>query len=85
MGLDPVVANVPDLLAWIRRTGRQSFTRRDARRSMIGRLRSDADLDDALDQLEQHAFIRLRPHQRRPGQGRPPGPAYDVHPSLVSR
>ena len=85
MGLDPVVANVPDLLAWVRRTGRATFTRRDARRSMIGRLRSDADLDDALDQLEQHAFIRLRPHQRRPGQGRPPGPAYDVHPSLIRR
>ena len=85
MGLDPTIANVPTLLAWIKRTGRDSFSRRDARHAVRSRIRSDADLDDALADLEHHGYIRLRPHQRRPGQGRPASPTYDVHPSLVRR
>jgi hypothetical protein len=84
MGLDPTVANVPALLAWVRRTGRASFTRRDARRSLLPRLRSDADLDDALDQLEQHGYVRLATPPSSPRGGRP-SPTYHVHPSLVRR
>ncbi len=84
MGLDPTVANVPALLAWVKRTGRDSFTRRDARLAVRSRIRSDADLDDALDSLEHHGYIRVRPAPARPLGGRP-SLAYDVHPSLVSR
>ena len=85
MGLDPVVTHVPELLAWLQRTGRPTFTRRDALRASGRRLRFAADLDDALDELEQHGYIRQQPHRRRPGQGRPAGPVFSVHPSLVSR
>jgi hypothetical protein len=85
MGLDPTAANVPTLLGWIKRTGRPSFTRRDARHALRSRLRSDSDLDDALLELEHHGYVRLSPQPRRPGQGRPASPLYDVHPTLVRR
>jgi hypothetical protein len=85
MGLDPTAATVPTLLAWIGRTGRPTFTRRDARHAIRYRIRSDADLDESLDELEHHGYIRLRPRERRPGQGRPASPTYDVHPSLFHR
>jgi len=81
MGLDPVAANVPALLGWIKRTGRPSFTRRDALRAPGRHLRSAADLDDALDALERHGYIRLRPTPYT--FGRPRSPTYDIHPSLI--
>ncbi|HZO30879.1 MAG TPA: hypothetical protein VFH48_33330 [Chloroflexota bacterium] len=85
MGLDPAIANVPHLLAWIRRARPTTFTRRDAQRATRPRLNTAADLDDALDLLEQHGYIRLRPTTTRSGPGRHPSPTYDVHPSLVAR
>ena len=85
MGLDPAAANIPTLLAWVKRTGRPTFTRRDALRATPPRLRSAPDLDEALDRLAAHGYIRPRPHRHHPGQGRPTGPVYDVHPSLVAR
>jgi hypothetical protein len=85
MGFGHAVAHVPDLLAWIRRTGPTTFTRRDARRPLRTRIRSDADLDDALDQLEQHAYIRLRLTTPRGGPGRRPSPIYDVNPAVLRR
>ncbi|MFN8636952.1 MAG: YfjI family protein [Chloroflexota bacterium] len=83
MGLDPAVADVPALLAWLQRAGRPTFTRRDALRATGRHLRSPLDLDDALDQLERHNYIRPARQPRRVGQGRPAGPTYDVHPSLL--
>jgi Protein of unknown function (DUF3987) len=84
MGLDPAVANVPTLLAWIKRTGRPGFTRRDARLAVRSRIRTHADLDEALAELEHHGYIRTRAAPDRPRGGRP-SPAFDVHPSLVRR
>ena len=81
MGLDPVVANTPTLIAWIKRTGRPSFTRRDARHAVRYRIHSDADLDEALEALELHGYIRFRPTPYT--FGRPRSATYHVHPSLV--
>jgi hypothetical protein len=82
MGMDPAIANVPVLLTWLRRSGLTTFTRRDAQRATRPHLNNAADLDAALDQLEDHGYIRLRPATTRSGVGRRPGPIYDVHPSL---
>ena len=83
MGLDPAASDVPQLLNWLRRARLRRFTRRDAHRALGSRIRSAYDLDDALDQLEQHSYIRLRTAPPRTRQGRPPSPHYDVHPSLI--
>jgi hypothetical protein len=84
MGLDPAITNIPFLLGWLRRTGLTTFTRRDAIRAAGRRIRSPFEIDDALTELEHHNYIRPRPTRRRPGSGRNPGPAYDVHPSLAA-
>ena len=83
MGLDPTASDVPQLLTWLRRALLPTFTRRDAHRALGSRSRSAYDIDDVLDQLEQHGYIRLRPALPRTRQGRPPSPLYDVHPSLA--
>ena len=83
MGLDPAIAHAPALLAWIERTGPASFSRRDARRALRSHIRSDHDLDDAIDALDAHGYIRFQP--AHPGFGRPRGATYDVHPSLHRR
>ncbi|HZO25554.1 MAG TPA: YfjI family protein [Chloroflexota bacterium] len=82
MGADPTIAHLPVLLAWLRRSGLQVFSRRDAQRAVGPRLRSAADLDVALAELEQHGYIRSKCVDRA-AFGRPRGPAYEVHPSLV--
>src|SRR5215212_10786677 len=48
MGLDPAVSDVPILLAWLPRARLHTFTRRDARRALLHRIRPNADLDEAL-------------------------------------
>ena len=82
MGADPTIAHLPVLLAWLRRSGLQMFSRRDAQRAVGPRLRSAADLDVALAELERHGYIRSKCVDRA-AFGRPRGPAYDVHPSLL--
>lgn len=41
-----------------------------------------ADLDPALDLLEDHGYVRFQPAQRTGGRGRPPSPRYLIHPQL---
>ncbi|WP_093801127.1 YfjI family protein [Streptomyces sp. Wb2n-11] len=41
-----------------------------------------ADLDPALNLLEEHGYIRAQPVLRSGGRGRPPSPRYLVHPQL---
>lgn len=83
MGADPLIANTPILLGWLRRARLTTFTRRDAHRAIGHHLRTAADLDDALERLEHHHYIRQRPIPRRPGAGRHASPIYDVNPALI--
>jgi replicative DNA helicase len=84
MGADPRLEDARTVHAWIERTRPEQFTRRDAFRAMPrGRFRKVTDLDPALDILEQHGWIRLRPAADHRGPGRPPSPVYDVHPDLT--
>lgn len=41
-----------------------------------------ADLDPALNLLEDHGYIRVQPVHRSGGRGRPPSPRYLIHPQL---
>ncbi|MEN8650374.1 YfjI family protein [Streptomyces sp. 21So2-11] len=41
-----------------------------------------ADLDPALNLLEDHGYIRAQPVHRAGGRGRPPSPRYLIHPQL---
>jgi Protein of unknown function (DUF3987) len=42
-----------------------------------------ADLDNALNLLEDHGYVRAQPVLRPAGRGRPPSPRYLVHPCLT--
>jgi replicative DNA helicase len=82
MGVNPTIANVPTILAWIKRAGRPTFTRRHAWLAARTRIRSNADLDEALSELEHHGYVRSLPAPARPRGGRLTY-AYDVHPSVL--
>ncbi|MGW0782274.1 hypothetical protein [Streptomyces sp. NPDC002913] len=41
-----------------------------------------ADLDPALDLLEDHGYVRALPVAKTGGRGRPPSPRYLTHPQL---
>ena len=80
MGSDPLVDDSRAVLDWILRTGTARFTRRDCFAAVRGtRFRKVTDLDPALALLIEHGY--LRPVPPPPATtGRPPSPAYDVHP-----
>ena len=83
----PDLDDARELLAWItkhcNKTGRATFTRRDALRGLQGRTRfaTAADLDPALSLLTDHGHIR-RP-DAKPTGGRP-SIAYEVHPAALT-
>jgi hypothetical protein len=84
MGADPVLNDARHILDWITRTRPEAFTRRDLFTGISrGRFRKVADLDPPLDLLTQHAWIRPVPQPETNRPGRPPSPAYDVHPALL--
>ncbi|HVQ91513.1 MAG TPA: YfjI family protein [Mycobacteriales bacterium] len=83
MGADPLIDDARTVLAWITRTGAARFTRRDAFNDLRGsRFRKVTDLDPALGLLADHGHLRPVPAPLPAASGgRPPSPAYDVHPS----
>jgi hypothetical protein len=82
----PDLDDARELLAWITKhcskTGRPSFTRRDALKGLQGRSRfaTVTDLDPALNLLTDHGHIRRA--DAKPTGGRP-SIAYDVHPAAL--
>jgi hypothetical protein len=81
MGADPVVDDAHVVLDWIARTGPVSFSRRDAFSALSrSRFRKIADLDPALQLLEDHGFTRPEELNQRSGPGRRPSPRWEVHP-----
>jgi hypothetical protein len=81
MGADPAIDDARHVLDWILRTGRRTFTRREAF-SALSRLRfaKVSDLDPALHTLAEHGYLRQRETLGRTGAGRPPSPIWEVHP-----
>ncbi|GAA0602351.1 hypothetical protein GCM10009534_41090 [Kribbella sandramycini] len=76
-------------LDWItkhcHKTGRNTFSRRDALRSLHGRARfaTAAHLEPAFNLLEDHGYIRA-PVTDKPAKGRPSS-TYEVHPAVLAR
>ncbi|TWD80386.1 uncharacterized protein DUF3987 [Kribbella amoyensis] len=82
----PDLDDAREVLTWItnhcNRTGRPTFTRRDALNGLNGRTRfaTVADLKPALEVLTEHGHIR--PAESKSTGGRP-SVAYDVHPAAL--
>ena len=85
MGADPVAGLARYVLAWIRRNGVTSFTRREAYMPLRARFKQPAELDPPLDLLIEHEIIRRRPDPPRSGRGRLPSPTFDVNPQIHSQ
>jgi hypothetical protein len=85
MGADPLIDEARAVLAWITNTGAARFTRRDAFAALRGaRFRKVADLDPALGLLVDHGYVRPVPAPPPAAAGgRPPSPAFDVHPACT--
>jgi len=82
MESDPVAKGARHILAWIERTGAESFSARDAYRASRAVFRSPREMEPALELLADHEVIQKRPVPLRSGPGRPPSPAFDVNPGI---
>ena len=74
------------LLAWIKRTGANEFSKRDLFNGVRStRFQKAADLDEPLAVLVEHGYVRLAeaPGTTKRG-GRPSSPRYAAHPEVFS-
>lgn len=85
MGTDPETEHARLLLDWIQRKQPARFTVREAfREAPRGTFRKVADVLPALETLESYGWIALEPPPpKSPKGGRPPSPAYRVHPQIA--
>ena len=77
MESDPVARGARHILAWLERTGAESFAARDAYRASRTPFRAPAEMDPALGLLVDHEQIPPRPAP-------PPGPAPRARPPGAS-
>ena len=85
MSTDPTTARARLVWDWIERTGITRFTARDAFSSLTRtKFPKLADLEPALNLLEQHAYLRRLPAPPTAGRGRPPAPEYETNPRALS-
>jgi len=82
MESDPVAKGARHILAWIERTGAESFSARNAYRASRAVFRSPREMEPALELLADHEIIQERPAPSRSGPGRPPSPTFDVNPGI---
>jgi len=82
MESDPVARGARHILAWIDRTGAETFTVRQAYQASRARFRAPAEMDAPLGLLVEHEVIHRRPTPPRSGPGRPPSPIFDVNPAV---
>ncbi|QGV82572.1 YfjI family protein [Streptomyces ficellus] len=84
MGADHTAARAHAVLEVLRAQQWSEVSKRDL---MVKLSRAEfptvADLDPALNLLEDHGYIRCQPVQRSGGRGRPPSPRYLIHPQLA--
>ncbi|CAM5455523.1 hypothetical protein SAVIM338S_02869 [Streptomyces avidinii] len=83
MGADPTVGRARSVLELLRTQQWGEVSKRDL---MVKVSRSEfptvADLEPALDLLEEHGYLRAQPVVRAGGRGRPPSPRYLIHPCV---
>jgi hypothetical protein len=81
-GADPTLDDARYLLAWIERSGVETFTRRELFTALPrGRFAKVDALDPSLALLVEHSYIRPLPlPERRSGPGRPASPGFEVNP-----
>ena len=79
MGADVHRDDAREVLSWLRREGRRSFTRREALRELQGRFPKVATLKPALELLADHGWIRDVERSAHPGR---PSIAYEITPYL---
>lgn len=77
------VEEAEHVLAWLKREGRQTISRRDLHRAMRPRFEHPGDLDPCLQLLEEHGWLRRAADPPR-GPGRRPSASYDVNLRLFS-
>jgi len=82
MGLDPGEEDARYLLRWITSHGGTTFTKQTAWQGTRGRFAKANRLDQALDRLVEHRYIRPLPRPERRGPGRKPALEYEVNPGL---
>lgn len=84
MGADPEVERARLLLDWLKRKQASRFTVREAFSGLPrGTFRKVADVLPSLSLLEGYGWIAAEPPPpRNPKGGRPPSPAYQVHPQI---
>ncbi|MDT0303984.1 YfjI family protein [Streptomonospora wellingtoniae] len=85
MGADPEAEKAQLVKDWLSRKKPTRFTVREAFNGLPrGTFRKVADLQPALELLESHGWIRAEPRPVPSAKGgRPPSPAYEVHPELL--
>jgi hypothetical protein len=81
MAADSAVADARHVLAWIRRHGAESFTRRDCFEGTKSRFGVVENLVPPLQLLQRHNYVRERTASSNGGRGRPASPIYDVNPA----
>lgn len=67
------------VLCWIEKTQQDRFTKRDAHYIMQGRFKKVAELDPALNILQDHNYIRELKGEEQRGPGRKPIPVFEVN------
>lgn len=80
MGLDPGEADARYLLRWVALHGGATFPKQAAWQGTRGRFEKAERLDQALDRLVAHRYLRPLPTSERTGPGRKPAPEYEVNP-----
>ena len=81
MGADAALEDARAVLAWIRRDGLQTFTRREAHAAHKHRFRRVDELKAALDVLAERHYVRQEPQPIRPKGGRPSA-VFEVNPAV---
>jgi putative DNA primase/helicase len=79
MGANPATATARRILAWATEGRRTDFSRRDAFNAVRGVVQRVDELDEPLQLLIEHGYIRERSIERG-GPGRKPSARYDVNP-----
>ena len=79
MGANPTTGVARRILAWMIEGRLSEFSRRDAFNAVRGTVQRVDELDEPLQLLSDHAYIRERSTERK-GPGRKPSNRYDVNP-----
>jgi hypothetical protein len=83
MGTDPIANRAGLILAWVKKSGKTQFQKREVFNAMRAQFDRAAEVDEPLVILLEHGFIRQMPAEKRSGPGQPPSPSFRVHPEVV--